>query len=386
MATVVTLDFVDSKSGKITFTPPSSYVAATGWGNCQTGQDVILAKKWRAYFNFNTAGLPDTALVSKVEFLIRKNSAQPGGSPEIYYLKFSIGTFIGTALDGTPTEYAAGTLMVTLTAPPTDGTWLDLAQDAYNPCPYVNLTGDTDIKVWDDSIQGAGDSYWGLNFNQSKAKCKLRITYTVPSATATGRGTASAAGKVTAAGRATATGRGTAQGTATVRVVGASTVTGRGTAQLTTVVTALATVAATGRGTAQVAAVVGSSGSAKATGRGSVEIVAFVVVPGGGVATGRGDAGATAFVESFASASATGCGTAFCDAHVTERTASATATGYGWAWCRLTEVHFDPLARHSGTRTVRVRNAGTLSVPHAHAAVQRCATEDERLCGARRLN
>ncbi len=33
-------NFTDSKSGKITYNPPSSYVSATGWANCQTGKNI----------------------------------------------------------------------------------------------------------------------------------------------------------------------------------------------------------------------------------------------------------------------------------------------------------------------------------------------------------
>ncbi len=386
MPSVVEFNFVDGKSGKITYTPPTFYMAATGYASCQTGQNTTLGQKWRAFFSFDTSSLPDNALIQKVEFLVRLNTGQPSGEPENTYIKFSIGTFIGAALNGTPDEFNGGTLMVTLTAEPYDNTWLDLNQDLGSPESYVNRAGDTDIKVWDDSVRGGGDASWGLNFNTSKAKCKLRITYTVPSATATGRGIASGAGKVTAAGSATATGRGTSQGAATVRAAGVSTMTGRGTAQLAAVVTAVAASTSTGRGSVQLRAVVGSIGSATATGSGSVDLVAAVIVLGAGVATGRGAMEIIAAVETIAVASATGYGTAFCEAFVAEGTASVTATGRGLAWCHLTEVRFDPLARHFGNRTVRASSAGVRSVSRVHAATRRCTTEDERLCGARRLN
>lgn len=41
MLTSVTFDFVDSKSGKITLSSPSTYVAATGSANCQTGENTL---------------------------------------------------------------------------------------------------------------------------------------------------------------------------------------------------------------------------------------------------------------------------------------------------------------------------------------------------------
>jgi len=386
MPSVVEFNFVDSKSGKITYTPPSSYVAATSWSNCQTGQDASLGIKWRAYFNFNTASLPDTALISKVEFLIRKNIAQPGGDPDVYYLKFSIGTFIGAMLDGTPAEFGGGTLMVTLTTPPLDNTWLDLNQDAHRPDLYVNRLGDTDIKVWDDSIQGGGDSYWGLNFNTSKGKCKLRITYTVPSGTATGRGYATCAGTAAAVGGAAATGRGFAEAAASVWSAGSATASGRGHAELTGTVIVAGSGTATGRGTVVIDAVVSALGSAQATGLGAAQLVAGVMVAGVAAATGRGAVEITATVTAFASSTATGHGAAECDAWVQEPSASATATGRGFAWCRLTEVHFDPLARHFGSRAVRAGSTGIRAVSPVHSATRACTWEDDRLRGARRLN
>lgn len=386
MPSVVEFNFVDTKSGKITYTPPSSYVAATSWSNCQTGQNVFGGVKWRAYFNFNTASLPDTALISKVEFLIRKNTAQPGGNPEIYYLKFSIGTFIGALLDGTPAEFGAGTLMVTLTVPPVDNTWLDLNQDFHHPELYINRIGDTDLKVWDDSIQGAGDSYWGLNFNSTKTKCKLRITYTVPSGTATGRGYATCAGSVTAIGGATATGKGFAEAVVSVRSSGSATASGRGQAELTGMVTVAGSSTATGRGTIVIEAVVSGIGSAEATGLGAAQLVASVIAAGVAAATGLGSVEITATVTVFASATVTGRGAAACDAWVQEPSASATATGHGFAWCRLTEVHFAPLARHFGSRAVRAGSTGIRAVSTVHSATQACTWEDDRLRGARRLN
>lgn len=385
MPTVVEFNFVDSKSGKITYTPPSSYVAATGASNCQTGQNVIGGVKWRAYFNFDTSSLPDNALISSVEFLIRKNTAQPGGVPEIYYLKFSIGTFIGAALNGTPAEFTAGTLMVTLTEPPLDNTWLDLNQDSHSPELYVNRTGDTDLKVWDDSIQGTGDSYWGLNFN-GKAKCKLRITYTVPSGTATGRGFASGAGTVTSSASSNATGKGLAQGEATVASAGSAMASGHGLVELRASVIAAGSAAAAGRGAAELVAVVSAVGSAEATGLGAADALALVVAAGVAAVTGRGTVEILATVTVLASGIATGHGAASCDAWVQEPSASATATGHGFAGCRLSEVHFDPLARHFGTRAVRARTTGVRVVPAMHAATRSCVSQDEQLRGARRLN
>lgn len=386
MPSVVEFNFVDGKSGKITYTPPTFYMAATGYASCQTGQNTTLGQKWRAFFNFDTSSLPDNALIEKVEFLVRLNTGQPSGEPENTYIKFSIGTFIGAALNGTAEEFNGGTLMVTSTAEPYDNTWLDLNQDLGGPETYVNRSGDTDIKVWDDSVRGSGDASWGLNLNTSKGKCKLRITYTVPSATATGRGYATCAGSVAAIGGATATGKGFAEAAVSVGSSGSATASGRGQAELTGSVIVACSGTATGRGTVVIDAVVSALGSAEATGLGTAQLAAAVIVAVVAAATGRGSIEITATVTAFAVATATGRGAAECDAWVQEPSASATATGRGFAWCRLTEVHFDPLARHFGSRAVRAGSRGIRAVSPVHSATRACTWEDDHLRGARRLN
>lgn len=386
MPSVVEFNFVDGKSGKITYTPPTFYMAATGYASCQTGQNTTLGQKWRAFFNFDTSSLPDNALIERVEFLVRLNTGQPSGEPENTYIKFSIGTFIGAALNGTADEFNGGVLMVILSAEPYDNTWLDLNQDLGGPETYVNRTGDTDIKVWDDSVRGSGDASWGLNFNTSKGKCKLRITYTVPSATATGRGFAVGSSIVISFGIVNATGRGAAQGAAMVVSAGSATASGRGQSELTGTVIVVGSSTSTGRGTVVIDAVVSAIGSAEATGLGAAGLLAFVIAAGVAAATGRGSVEIIASVTLSASTTATGYGAASCDASVQEPSASATATGRGFARCRLTEIHFDPLARHFGTRAVRAGSTGVCAVSRVHSATRVCTSEDDRFRGARRLN
>lgn len=377
MISVVSFPFVDSKSGEVTFTPPSSYVAATGYASCRTGQNTITGSNWRAYFNFDTSSIPDHAQVTKVEFLIRMNTFQLEGMPDIYRLKFSIGTFIGAALDGNATEFNAGTLMVTLTgSKPTDNTWLDLDQQGGGPEPYVNRAGDTDMKVWDDSVQGGGDPSWSTDFNTSKAKCRLRVTYQVPTATATGRGTASAAASVMASGSAIATGNGTGQAAGSVMTTGSGAGTGRGEARLVAVVLVAGTGSATGEGTAEASATVAAAGSGTASGQGLADLVAVVITVGSASVVGRGLAELDAVVIVAASGGATGRGSAFCQGIAENLSASATATGRGFASCRLVAVYFEPVARHAGTRAVR----------SAHAAARAVSWVHERTCAAGRMN
>jgi len=386
MVYIAMLPFLNAKSGKITYTPPSSYVAATGSAECQTGQSTLSGQKWRAFFSFNTSSIPNNAQIESVGFLICLAKNQPFGMPQYYRLKFSIGTFIGAALDGTVEEFNAGALMVTLEDKPAHGTLLDLDEDGHGPEAYVNLTGETDIKVWDDSIQGSGDSSWGIDFNQKYQACQLHIMYTVPEATATGRGYATASATVSAAGSATAVGRGTSEASAAVESVAACAVTGRGLAELIASVLASGAAVVTGLGTAEAAASVTAASACTATGRGSAQLVPGVIATGSAIVTGRGEVEGAATVLALAVASSTALGTTFCDALAEGPTASAEATGYGFALCRLTAVWFEPLARHFGTRTVGTSHAGDRAVAWAHSRLLRCDPEDAWVRGPRRLH
>ncbi len=169
-------------------------------------------------------------------------------------------------------------------------------------------------------------------------------------------------------------------------VYGAASATGSGTATADASTTALGAADATGRGGAIAAAAVVAFGSSSVTGRGTAQIVTTVIVAGAGIATGQGSADLAALVVATAVLAATGRGTAFCVALVVEPGASATSTGRGFAWCCLTEVHFDPLARHFGTRAVPTASAGVRSVSRVHHASRVCVPEDERVCGPRRLS
>jgi len=176
MATAV-FNFEDGTSGKITHAG-LGYTAATGWARCDTGQDTSTGNTWRAYFNFDTSSLDDTAVVSKVEFYQKLSVFQPLGTPDVLKIQYSIGTFIGDTLDGNVTEWNAGTL-VHDEYQKQNNVWIDISNLA-DPNGLVSLTGDTDLKIWDVSTQGEGDSYWGTDFNTPKIKCQLRVTYTIP--------------------------------------------------------------------------------------------------------------------------------------------------------------------------------------------------------------
>ena len=240
-------NFTDSKSGKITYNPSSSYVAATGWANCLTGKNIQTGENQRAYFSFDTSSLPDHAQITKVELLIITLKS-PFINPLVYRISFSIGTFIGSALDGTTEEWSAGAYMLTLYSRPVTGTWLNLDQSGGNPETYVNRTGETDIKVSDYGIGDLEHWFWMTTFNTSRSKCKLRVTYSLPSATITGRGTGAASAVVVLPNGGIATGAGTAQSAAMVVSAGVAAVTGRGTAGAAALILLAGTAAATGRG------------------------------------------------------------------------------------------------------------------------------------------
>jgi len=329
MLTSVVFNFIDSKSGKITYSPSSGYVPATGWANCQTGQNTQSPQSWRAFFNFDTSSLPDNAQVTKVEFLIRVPNP-PYFDPLAYRVGFSVGTFIGAALDGNAEEWVGGAYMVSLLSRATDNTWLDLAVAGNDPTGFVNRTGDTDVQAFDYSIGDTELWYWTTSFNMSKTKCQLRVTYSLPSATATGRGTTAATAGV---------------------VLPAAGI-------------------ATGTGSVQVTAIVISAGSAEATGRGTIAASAGVILPAAALATGIGSVQVTAAVVITGAAAATGYGTAELVAAILA-SGVAIATGRGGATCALVGTYFEPLARHLGTRPVRAAHVEARSVAWVHTGTRK---------------
>ena len=223
----ILLDFDNAKSGQL-YLYAGSYTPHTGWEECETGRTNPF-RRWRAFFSFDTSSIPAHYQIEWVWFRVMRRAGLPG-NPETYVLRFSIGTFIGAALDGNAAEWNGGTLMLTLNSPPATKTTLDLADDGEDPCPYVNKSGDTDLKIWDDSYQGSGDAAWETNFNtDTSTRCRLYVGYSIPSATLTGIGTLSCAASVTYYGTATLTGIGTLSCTAMVISLASATLTGIGT-------------------------------------------------------------------------------------------------------------------------------------------------------------
>lgn len=324
--------FDNAKSGRITLIG-GPYTAYTGWAECETGR-LTPFNRWRAFFSFDTSSIPDTAVIISCTMSLRRR-ADPVGDPETYLLWFSIGTFIGAALDGNAGEWNGGTAVTSLSVKPADKETVDLTSAAY---PYVNKTGDTDLKLWDDSSEGGGDPSWATRFNKNAGNlCKLNVEWTIPNlgvATATGRGTASAAGTVSGGieATATATGIGTASASAVLEVPGSATVKGVGTASASAVLEIPGAATATGVGTASAAGTVEGIlfGVATATGVGKATAAAVLTIPGAGTATGVGAASAKGVQVFEGAATATGIGEATAAA-VLVIPGAATATGIGTA-------------------------------------------------------
>jgi hypothetical protein len=307
MATSQVFEFTDSKSGMLIRVPPETYYAVPGWDFCITGKNTQTGQIQTAFFSFDTSSLPDAAFVTRVEFQII-TSGVPTPDPLIYGLGFSIGTFIGPVLDGNAEEWNGGAYMVLLGSRPVSGTWLDLSQAGGNPCPFVNLTGDTDIRAWDDSIGDLDHWYWVTDFNTKTSKCKLRVTYVVPHGSCTGRGAAAAAAGVE------------------------------------------------------------YRGQGMASGRGSAQVAARAEMAGQGKASGVGKSQAQGWAEVFGALGGIGRGTARAVAEV-RLEAGATATGIGTASCRLTSGVFKPVAVHCASRSVQPAHEATRSVASFHHGV-----------------
>jgi hypothetical protein len=384
---VQTFGALPGTSGCIEHTlSPSVYTAYTGLAACRVfAKKTTPTKATFAFFQFDasSAPIPDNATITGVEFFQFLSATQPAGSPELRITLYDFGQIIGAALNGTAAEFGGGDFVeATTRADLPSNVWLDLLdgwgqedKDAY--LYLISRTGTTDVRIRDGSIQGDGDSEWGINFNGTKESeyCKLRITYTLPGATATGSGTASASATVAAAGSATATGRGTSQAPATVGSVGSSTATGRGTAQATASTSSAGSATSTGRGTATAEASVTGISSVTATGRGTSSLAATADALGSATLTGIGTAEASGTVTStaWASATATGLGTASCSAEVEQATASATATGRGWASCHARVEPPTPMARHFARRSVRSAHFASRSVSAVHRATRSVA-------------
>lgn len=340
------IDFNNTTSGKIVLVS-SVYTASTGWANCRTGESVPAPRTWwRAYFQFDTSGIPDHADIISVDFIVSRAKTQPIGDPQFYHMRFSIGDIIGAALNGNVAEWDGGALVASLTAKPIHGQSVDLTSSSF---PYINLTGNTDLKVWDQSSQGTGQSSWSFDFNRKTgigSKCQLKIAYSVPSGTALGKGYASCSAEVTHDASASATGEGTAELIAEIERLASGTAVGWGFASCVAEVTHHASASVDGQGFASLASYVEHDASASSVGQGFASLKGTTERVGAGTAVGRGFAFLAGSLQYAAAGTLVGRG-------------FASLAGY---------LDVEPLALHVGTVAVAAADSATVEAIPVDAA------------------
>jgi hypothetical protein len=255
----------------------------------------------------------------------------------------SIGDIIGGTLEGNATEWNAGTEMLTLYAKPADKTTLDLSDDGEDPTQYVDVSGDTDIKIIDHGFKGSGADSWTANFNKSTTeRCRLYVSYYLPSGTGTAKFYGSCSAEVIHSASGAGTAKGHSSGTGTAVRSGEGTGTAKG--------------YSSGLGIA----VRGGRGTGTAKGYSSGRAMLLALASGDGLLRGL----AAAHAEIVANASAVG-------------TAVFTATCSGGF---LTE----PLALHTAARTLSHINNAIVSAPSPHHASVACGSTHDATRNPRR--
>jgi hypothetical protein len=271
----IELDAIVAQLGRITRTG-SNYVATLGALQCQTGQNVTAGTNWRGFLKYLTSSIPSYVSAEEI-FLVYfrfRRRADPVGEPQTYALKISIGTWVGPTIDGNQAEFDGGTLVRTLSSKPADKQEEDLSSDGIDPVPLLNRSGQTDVKLWDDSTQGSGDASWGTNFNVATlTKCKLVVVWQIILLTATGTGSASCGADIVRLGSAVATANGEAELAARAIYSADGLGTGEGSAAL-------------------LAGLLLSSAHASRTGSGSTQLLAGIII-----ATARSEVTGVAFLS-----------------------------------------------------------------------------------------
>ena len=137
------------------------------------GQDLGTGAEERSYFSFDTSSLPNNSIISKVEFMWWVNGTSSSGLfvPSSWRTNWAMGTFIDAALDAG--DWNGGTFVYQHVGTPAAGaTTLDLSLLGI---PFVNVKGDTDVRVYDTSLSLGGSWVQTL----TKSRTTLTVTYEV---------------------------------------------------------------------------------------------------------------------------------------------------------------------------------------------------------------
>ena len=145
------------------------YTVDTATNLPAVSMDMATGTERRSYFSFDTSSLPNNSIISKVEFLWWVNAA--AGAPATWRTNWAMGTFIGAALDAG--DWNGGTFVHQHVGIPALGaTTVDLSLLGI---PFVNVKGDTDVRVYDTSLSFGGS--WSHTL--TKNRTTLTVTYEV---------------------------------------------------------------------------------------------------------------------------------------------------------------------------------------------------------------
>lgn len=158
--------------GNIYFAGGSTYVIVAGV--YQVNMSAITGRSMRAFFQFDTSSLPESANVSSAELYLAQ--ALGCSSPQATMLYPYMGDFIGTSMDSG--DWTRGTnLMMDLLAMCGYDVYCDLSQGGIDDLSLVNVSGKTDFKILDGNTVSPPVSY--ACFEAQKIKTVLRVNYTL---------------------------------------------------------------------------------------------------------------------------------------------------------------------------------------------------------------
>lgn len=158
--------------GQIYWAGGTTYYVYTGVYN--VNMSTITGRSMRAFFQFDTSILPESANVTSVELYL--SQAIACSTPLATILPVYMGNIIGTSLDSG--DWTRGTSL-SLDVLGTCGAdaYCDLSLGGVDDLSLVNVSGFTDIKVQDGNTVTPPASYFC--FEKQKVKTVLRVNYTL---------------------------------------------------------------------------------------------------------------------------------------------------------------------------------------------------------------